>query len=349
MAADGSDLHKIPTPKPDDCCFAWSADQRYFLYLSKLEKRYDIWVLPTKAGLFRSRGKPTRLTTGPLSFTSYVSSRDGKQIFAVATKERGQLIRYDIKSHEFVPLLSGISATDATFSRDGGWVAYTTYPDHALWRSRSDGSDRMQLTYPPMEVAQPFISPDGTRVAFASDSDVYLIDINGGTPQKVVEKSVIPVWSPDNNALVVTTDSAEGQKIVDLRTHKVSVIPTPDGQMGGLWLTDGMLAATNGTLTKLMTFDLNTRKWTDLVAGNFVNWVASPDHKYLYFATGGSEPKIQRLRVADHQVETVASLKGFSRVINFGWTQLGVAADDSPILTRDVSSPEIYALSVRWP
>ena len=66
---------------------------------------------------------------------------------------RGELVRYDMKSHQFVPFLSGISAISPTFSKDGQWVAYTSYPDHTLWRSRSDGTERRQLTYPPMEVA----------------------------------------------------------------------------------------------------------------------------------------------------------------------------------------------------
>ena len=38
---------------------------------------------------------------------------------------------------------------DPTFSSDGKWVAYASYPDYTLWRSRTDGTDRLQLTDPP--------------------------------------------------------------------------------------------------------------------------------------------------------------------------------------------------------
>ena len=109
-----------------------------------------------QTGIFHRSRKPIRLTNGPLSYSGARPSRDGKQIFAIGTKQRGELVRYDMKSHQFVPFLSGISAIDPTFSRDGQWVAYTSYPDHTLWRSRSDGTERMQLTYPPMEVCVPF-------------------------------------------------------------------------------------------------------------------------------------------------------------------------------------------------
>jgi DNA-binding winged helix-turn-helix (wHTH) protein/Tol biopolymer transport system component len=350
MAPDGSDLRKIRSLGPEVGGFGWSPDPRYFIYLSHQGTRYDIWALPRARRLFHRSAEPIRLTTGPLSFQDFTFGRDGK-IFAVADKGRGQLVRYDMKSHEFMPLLGGISATNATFSRDGGWVAYTTYPDHALWRSRSDGSKRMQLTYPPMEVAWPCISPDGTRIAFESNSVVYVIDINGGAPEKIVEKSGIPVWSPDGNFLVVsgTTWQYIGLSVVDMRSRKITLIPMHDYQWNGFWLSDGLLAAHNGDNTQLMTFDLKTGKWSNLIAGNFANSAASPDHKYLYFATTGSEPKVERLRIADHQVETVVSLKDFSRAPYYRGTTLGVAPDGSPILTRDMSSPEIYALTVRWP
>ncbi len=351
MAPDGSHLRKIPGFSPEPISLGWSPDPRYFIYLAKQGTEYDLWALPRARSLFRRSVEPIRLTTGPLSFQGFTFGRDGKQIFAVAEKGRGQLVRYDMKSHEFLPLLGGISATNATFSRDGGWVAYTTYPDHALWRSRSDGSKRMQLTYPPMEVAWPSISPDGTRIAFELNSDVYVIDTNGGVPEKVVEKSGIPVWSPDGNFLVVSGLTWEyiGLSVVDMRSRKITLIPMHDDQWNGFWLSDGLLAAHSTDNTKLMTFDLKNGKWSDLIAGNFANSAASPDRKYLYFATTGSEPKVERLRIADHQVETVVTLKDFSRLPYYRGTTLGVAPDGSPILTRDMSSPEIYALNVRWP
>ena len=71
-----------------------------------------------------------------------------------------------MKSHEFVPFIAGISATAPTFSRNGKWVAYLSCPQHSVWRSRSDGTERMQVTFPPMDARFPVISPDGTKVAF---------------------------------------------------------------------------------------------------------------------------------------------------------------------------------------
>jgi hypothetical protein len=93
-----------------------------------------------------------------------------------------------------------------------------------------------------------------------------------------------------------------------------------------------------------------TQKWTDLAFGTITNWFVSPDRKYLYFTTGGAEPKVLRLRFADHRTETIASLKDIRRVVDpvTTGTQVDVAPDGSPIFTRDVGTQEIYALKIRW-
>jgi len=89
----------------------------------------------------------------------------------------------------------------------------------------------------------------------------------------------------------------------------------------------------------------------DLVAGAIVNWMPSPDGKYLYYETGGTEPKAMRVRLADHQVETLTSLKDLHRLVDVveGGTQISVAPDGSPVFTRDIGTQEIYALTVKWP
>ena len=64
---------------------------------------------------------------------------------------RGELQRYDSKAKTFEPFLDGISAQDEAFSTDGMWVAYVSYPDCVLWRSKLDGSDKLQLSSPPIQ------------------------------------------------------------------------------------------------------------------------------------------------------------------------------------------------------
>ncbi len=239
IAADGTGLHTI---EKGACCSTWPPDGKYLIYENNFDVGSDIWALPMETGPFQRPKTPIRLTTGPLTYLFATPSSNGKQLFAIGLKERGELVRFDLKSQQFVPFISGISAMYVTFSRDGNWVAYMSYPDHALWRSRSDGSERKQLTYPPMAVSFPFISPDGTRVSFVTNlNELYVISMDGGAPQRLVESNAeAGTWSPDGNFLAWTSFVDEplgvGNKptpqIMDLRTGKSSALPDSQGMQG---------------------------------------------------------------------------------------------------------------------
>jgi WD40 repeat protein len=293
-----------------------------------------------------------------LSYSGPVASRDGKQIFAAGTKQRGELVRYDGNSKLFVPFLSGISAFNPTFSRDGKWVAYASYPDHSLWRSRSDGTDRLQLTFPPVRVQYPFMSADGKSVAFGtSEAEIYVISMEGGPPQKVADKRAFAAsWSPDGNLLVYAdySDALHTKfQLLDLRTGNRSVVPGSQDLIGVQWVAEDMLVATTRDHSKVLMFDVKTQQWSDLVpgpiSGGLVNWAHSPDYKYVYYATGGAEPQVLRVRLADHKVETITSLKDLPRATGpDGNTQISVAPDGSPVFTRDTGTQEIYALTLKW-
>src|SRR5271170_472570 len=318
--ANGSDLH--PIVKTSDagqvCCARWTTDGRYIVYQNRYEGRTDLWVLPMKSGLLHRSRQPVQLTNGPLSYRTVVPSRDGKQIFAVGMKARGELVRYDVNSKQFLPMLPGIAAFHPTFSRDGDWVAYTSYPDHVLWRSRSDGTEPLQLTSPPGLVFAPSISPDGKQVAYGTSAGALrLISMEGGSPQTIAEKDSYGAnWSPDGNLLIFTDPG--GIQLFDLATGKRSVVPGPAGLNGLRWVAEDTLVAAAGDHKKLVVFDVKTQRWSDLVApatGYVVNWAHSPDYKYVYYTTGGAEPMALRVRLGDHEIETITSLKGLLRAI----------------------------------
>jgi len=366
-AADGTDVHAVLKAGPglptSVCCARWTADGKYLLFSGQSPGRSDLWALSEEEHLLGGPRAPVQLTKGPLSYGAFAASRDGKQIFAVGVQRRGELVRYDAKAGEFVPFLGGISAFDPTFSHDGKWVAYLSYPDHTLWRSRADGSDRMQLTYPPLLVTYPRISPDGSKVAFNDDSgNAYVIGMDGGTPQKLMDNAEAPDWAPDGKSLVVTSGIPEGEpkdkgvfqsRIVDLRTGGASVLPDSQGTLGPWFVAQDALIATAADQSKLVLFNLKTRKWSDLISSRIplVNWESSPDGKYFFYATGGNDPKIFRMRVVDHVVEEVASLKNLGTVNDpyTGSAQLSVSPDNSPVTTRDVGTQEVYAITVKWP
>ena len=348
------------------CCLRWTSNGKYVLFGGESAGRTDIWAISDDKPLLRGSGAAVRLTNGPVSYDYFASSRDAKQIFAIGAQRRGELVRYDSKARAFVPFLGGISAYDATFSRDGEWAAYLSYPEHTLWRSRADGNDRLQLTYPPLVVEFPRISPDGTKVAFSThDGNAYIVSMESGKPQKIIDNTLghptAPDWSPDGNLLALTfgaTDAGSStgylnSMIFDTRTGKLSPVSGSKGTIGPWFATQDTLIATSLDQSKFVLFDFRTGKWTDLItsADKFANWEMSPDGSYFFYETAGNDPKIFRMRLKDRMVEEVASLKGFRPVEDpyLGNTQLNVTPDNSPVLTRDVGTQEVYALTVKWP
>ena len=354
VGSDGKRMRTLYDSSPV-CCGVWTPDGKYLLYQDfNGDIRQDIWALPMGKALFRGSSRPIQLTAGPLSYSGVSVSRDGK-VFAIGTAQRGELVRYDMNSHQFLPFLSGISATNPTFSRDGQWVAYESYPDQSLWRSRSDGSEKMRLTYPPTVVSVPHISPDGTKVAFTSSSDdLMVVDMSGTLPPKTIAKHEGDLywqagdWSPDGNLLLI---SIKGElAIYDMRTGERSVVPSSK-DFSGYWIDQNSILGLSPDNTKFLTFDLRTQKWTDIATVNTTGiFEVSPDGKYVYYETGGEDQKAWRLRFADRKIEMLTSMKEPSRARNMGWAgDIDAAPDGSPIFTRNIGSQEIYALNVRWP
>ncbi len=343
----------------------WSSDGNHILFGGQTNGRTDIWVLPAQGLWLKSTPSAVRLTNGPPSYDGFTVSHDSRRIFAVGAQRRGELVRYDARVREFVPFLGGLSAYDITFSRDGKWAAYLSYPDHTLWRSRADGSERMQLTYPPLAVEFPRISPDGTKVAFSTDdSSIFVISMAGGKPKKAADKplghATAPDWSPDGNLLALTYGVATSQsswypesRILDTRTGTLSVVPDSKDTLGPWFATQDTLIAVLSDQSKFAICDLKSGKRTEILSSpeKFVNWEVSPNFDYFFYETGGNDPKIFRMKIKDRTIELVASLKDFRPVQDpyLGNTQLNVAPDNSPVLTRDIGTQEVYALTVKWP
>ncbi len=87
-------------------------------------------------------------------------------------------------------------------SPDGKTIAFSYKGD--LYTVPSSGGKAVQLTTHPKHDTHPVWSPDGTKIAFASDRegsmDVYVVSKDGGVPTKLTNNSVneIPVTFSDN-------------------------------------------------------------------------------------------------------------------------------------------------------
>jgi Tol biopolymer transport system component len=361
VSVNGTNLHPLlpawHTP-PLECCGQWTPDQKYFVFQST----GNIWALEEKGNLFgKANRQPVQLTSGPMIFSSPVPSKDGKKLFVVGAMPRGELTRYDATSAQFVPFLSGISAHSVSFSKDGQWVAYVSFPEGALWRSKLDGSQRIQLSYPPLTAILPAWSPDGKQIVFygllpGQKSKLYTVATDGGTPREIMpddpQEEYDPAWSPDGTKIVfggAPANRDSGIRVLDVKTRQISTLPGSEGLFSPRWSPDGRyVVGLPFDSHSLMLFDFDTQKWEEIakISLGYPTW--SKSGEYLYFLHEEDQPSVMRIRIRDRKLERVADLKTF-RQAGFYGVWLGLTSDDSPLLLRDTGTQEIYALDWQAP
>ncbi len=231
VSSDGSGLHPLLPgwrPSSSQCCGRWTPDGKFFLFMSRgayfdFNERLHVsqlWVLDERRGLFRrAPTEPVQLTSGPIRWNSPIPSKDGTKIFAHGVILRGELVRYDAQSSRLQPWLGGISAEFVTFSPDGQFVAYVTFPEGILWRANRDGSHPVQLTDAPWYPLNPRWSPDGAQILFfqydwAGHLRSYIVPSQGGTPRSLLpednEGQSDPNWSSDGHKIVFSTLETAG-------------------------------------------------------------------------------------------------------------------------------------------
>lgn len=157
-----------------------------------------------------------------------------------------------------------------------------------------------------------------------------------------------PTWSADGKSLAL--GGSPVIRVLNLTTNHVSVLPGSDGLYSPRWSPDGRyIAALSTDSARLLAFDFQSQRWTELGKRNFGYPTWSRDSKYIYFDILGADPAFFRVRVSDRKIEQLVSLKDVPRAVGDMGPWTGVAPDGSPLIQRDASVDEIYALDWEAP
>lgn len=368
MSADGLGLHTIlgnGTPSRQ-AAGDWTADGKYFFFSGC--ERYDcnLWAIRDAWSWFRrSHHTPFPLTSGPDSLRVATPTQAGSRIFAFSFRSHRELDEVEAHSLRFTSLRVDANAEEASVSADGQMVVYSDRPDGSLWRSRTDGSQRIRLTNAPLEGSSPRWSPKGEQILFTGvrpgqSRQIYLLTADGGSLRPVLPKGwegLNADWSPDGYRIVVTMRNqkvrpAYALYFLEPTTGVLKQLADSKDLSDPRWSSDGRyIAARDSSKHHIVLYDVHKDTWSVIASGGLLQapyW--SSDSAFVYFQDQlDDEETVFRANVATNKVDRVS---GFAPMLRGSAAQClfnGVGPNGSLYVMIERGATEIYALDLDLP
>ncbi|MGI8773022.1 MAG: winged helix-turn-helix domain-containing protein [Acidobacteriaceae bacterium] len=369
LSAAGKELHPLLagwTKPANECCGSWTADGKHFVFQSSHGGSSDIWEMDGRRWWQPWSHEPHLVTNGPLDFGAPTTSPEGHEIFFVGANSRWEIRMFSPAAGEFVPLQPNLASTSLVeYSPDGQWVAWLNSADGSLWRSRADGSERLQLMSPPFHVFMMKWSPKNDRLAVMAQRSgsvwkLYLVDAAGGGMQSVLDENrdeADPDWSADSRTLVFGRvpdvmgggNQPKGIYTVDLKTRKVTEVPGSSGLFSPRLSPDARyIAAVRTDQKALMLFDRITQRWELLAQHGVSDPVWSHDSHALFFQDVVEPGKpVYRVEVSGtHVIRRIATLENVRSADVLDYRLIGLGPNDMPLVTAQTSVVNLYSMNL---
>ena len=366
VAADGSHLHPLLpgwSQPASECCGSWTSDGEYFVFQSWHNERSEIWARRERPWFLRE-STPQQITNGPLVYQAPSTSPGSHRIYFIGADVQIELLHALPNSSVFTALDQNLSsAALATYSPDGQWVAWLNAADGSLWRSRVNGTERIELTTPPLGIFSMKWSPDDKRLALMADVPgkpwkLYLMDADGGMPTPALKEDrneADPAWSPDGQTIVFgrlpdRMDNSQPKAIylLNVQTRQVTEIPGSAGLFSPRFSPDGRyIAAIRLDQRALLLFDRTQQRWATLTTHGVSDPTWSHDGRYLYFQDFLEAGKpIYRIAVPGGKPEPVATISNLRPIAATDYRLIGLAPGDLPMVSARTSTVNLFSVDL---
>jgi molecular chaperone DnaK len=227
VKSDGSGLTRITANPARELLPVWSPDRRTIAYSREAIGSWELRAVSAEGGA------DLRITDRLAPDARAAWSPDGTKLaFVTESAASGQtdLVMFDLATRKETMLTSDAQVEgDPAWSPDGTSIAFWRQEgtNQDLWvvpiadavaaaaAGPSVNQPGIQITNDPANDADPAWSPDGTRIAFASqrnpdqpqtpkDWDIYVVSAKGGTPQRLTtdpSDDQDPSWSPEGTKI----------------------------------------------------------------------------------------------------------------------------------------------------